>query len=283
MLEHPDGIYPEMDEPTYRAIKNRANYSFLKMLGSKTPAHAKYAADNPPEPTPALLAGSYFHDLMESPDKVRSTWAVMPNFDGRTKAGKEGKAEFGELNKGKRIIPHNLHQSITQMYESAMTNKLVRAVMEDNNCLREAPFLWTDSVTSTPCKALADVLNPDGGYILDWKSTIDAAPAVFPRQFLNVGYDLQAAGYLEGARTLGLDIKDFLVVAIEKSPPYGVCVYRVPDSLIEIGLRRWREACRIWNECTESDIWPGYPENIIELAAPSWAIRELYETETTEE
>ncbi|MCC7277471.1 MAG: PD-(D/E)XK nuclease-like domain-containing protein, partial [Chromatiaceae bacterium] len=65
-------------------------------------------------------------------------------------------------------------------------------------------------------------------------------------------------------------------LAVEKAPPFAVGVYRLPDAALELGRRRWAEACRTYAACVESGRWPGYSETITELTLPGWALSEFY-------
>ncbi|MCC7277478.1 MAG: PD-(D/E)XK nuclease-like domain-containing protein, partial [Chromatiaceae bacterium] len=70
-------------------------------------------------------------------------------------------------------------------------------------------------------------------------------------------------------------------LAVEKAPPFAVGVYRLPDAALELGRRRWAEACRTYAACVESGQWPGYGDAIRELILPGWALNEFYESDET--
>ena len=140
----------------------------------------------------------------------------------------------------------------------------------------ELSAIWIDAATGAPCKGRFDLARLEDGVIVDLKTTLCAAPADFARCVLSYGYHCQAAAYLSGAAALGADVRDFIILGAEKSAPYAVGIYRLPDAALELGLRRWAEACRTYADCRESGIWPGYGGGIQELELPGWALSEFY-------
>ena len=52
----------------------------------------------------------------------------------------------------------------------------------------------------------------------------------------------------------------FLVV--EKSPPYATRCYALDNSDIEREIPKVFKACKLWDECLKTDIWPGYGDDI---------------------
>ena len=71
---------------------------------AKSPAHFRYWKDHQQEDTPALLFGRAVHKYALEKDDFFSEFAVAPNIDRRTKAGKEEYAAFEADCVGKDII-----------------------------------------------------------------------------------------------------------------------------------------------------------------------------------
>ena len=55
----------------------------------RSPAHLKWRMENPPEATPALIFGQALHAAVLTPEDYGRQFAVMPNADRRTKAGRD--------------------------------------------------------------------------------------------------------------------------------------------------------------------------------------------------
>ena len=144
-------------------------------------------------------------------------------------------------------------------------------------------MLWTDPESGAECKGRADLARLADGCLLDLKTTPDASPAAFARSVLAYGYHCQGAAYESGCKALGAEIRDFLFLTVEKSPPFLAAVYRLPDSFLELGRRQWAAACRTFAECRERDAWPGYAPGITELELPRWAWTDEPTTDETTE
>ena len=62
---------------------------------------------------------------------------------------------------------------------------------------------------------------------------------------------------------------------VEKTEPYLVSVVALDVEAINIGRQLNDRAKRIYRECLESGVWPGYPSAEL-ISLPMWAI---YQTE----
>ena len=269
------GFHPDLPFPDYLAFE-RLSPSGAKLL-ARSPAHYRYLRDHPPTETPALRIGKAVHALaLEGRAAFDLAFAVEPKADGRTKEGKAIKAAFAESAEGKTIITATEAELIEGMAAGILSHPLAPALIEGGT--PELSMIWDDPETGAPCKGRLDLARLEAGAILDLKSTLDASPAAFARAVLNYGYATQAAAYLSGAAALGADVRDFIILAVEKVPPFAVGIYRLPDAALELGRRRWAEACALYVACLESGRWPGYPATIQELALPNWAMSELYES-----
>tara|TARA_R110002020_G_scaffold67718_3_gene177623 strand:- start:4078 stop:5208 length:1131 start_codon:yes stop_codon:yes gene_type:complete len=74
-----DKLTKNMPDALYFAIK-AINNSSLNQI-NQSPAHALYAKENPPEPTPSLKLGSLFHTLVLEPDEFDARYHVALDTD----------------------------------------------------------------------------------------------------------------------------------------------------------------------------------------------------------
>ena len=123
-------------------------------------------------------------------------------------------------------------------------------------------------VDGVPIKGKADVLHP-GAAIVDLKTTVNANPDALARSILNYGYHTQAAHY---QNVFGREL-DYLIVAIEKTPPYMVTTVLLEADWTDLGRDRCQEAYEIYAACTATDTWPGYASGVVVLPMPAWASR----------
>jgi hypothetical protein len=110
--------------------------------------------------------------------------------------------------------------------------------------------------------------------IADYKTTTDASPAAIRKTVANLNYHMQAAWYTDAIQALGLgDDPAFLFVFQEKTAPYLITIAELDDEAIRAGRARNRDACEIWRDCTQADVWPGYSQDIELITLPPWAAR----------
>jgi hypothetical protein len=273
-----NGYHPDLPAEQYFAL-HRLSASGAKLI-LHSPLHYQHDRASPRTETPALKLGTAAHMAVAEPDRYSLEVATLGPCDRRTKAGKEYYNAFMAANEGKIILSEDEARIVEGMAKSVHSHPLAAKLLE--GAAVEVSMLWRDPATGCDCKGRMDLFKPDAGAILDIKTTLDASPSGFAKQALNFGYHIQAAAYLSGANTLGADIRDFIIIAVEKSPPFACAVYRLSDAHLELGHRRWAEACSTYQRCTESGEWPGYGDTIQELTLPNWAANELYIDPTEE-
>jgi PDDEXK-like uncharacterized protein DUF3799 len=136
----------------------------------------------------------------------------------------------------------------------------------------EQSMVWRDEATGVLCRAKADWLTRDG--IVDYKTARTVRPASLPKAVHEHGYFVQAAFYLRGFRATdqtGLNRAPFFVfVAQEKEPPYLVTVFQLADEALAYGDRLCAEALERYRDCLAADEWPGYSDDIEDIALPAW-------------
>lgn len=149
----------------------------------------------------------------------------------------------------------------------------------------EQSLVYQDKETGVWCRVMADWMPdvaPDGRVlVVDYKTTVNADPAVFARSVATYGYHDQGAFYTDAVIALGLHNgidPAFVIVAQEKEPPYLVSVHPFDSEALEWGRIRMRKARDIYRHCTETGRWPGYRnDQLAALGLPLYVIRQ-YET-----
>lgn len=227
----------------------------------KSPAHYWHLInDTPKEDTPAMKFGRAVHTRLLEPVEFSARYAATPlECDRRTK---EGKAIWNELlESGKEVISAADMDAIRGMEQEFPFHLIAGAQTE-------VPLFWTDAETGVQCKGRLDAITED--YVIDYKTTTNAATDAFMREALRYGYDLQAAMYLEAARANGYSPKGFIFIAQEKTAPYMVNVLHAGEAFIDRGLWIMRDLLAKYKKCRDTDTWPGYGEN--ELILPEWEV-----------
>lgn len=149
----------------------------------------------------------------------------------------------------------------------------------------EQTLIWIEQQRGEPdvwCRARLDWLRP--GAIDDYKSTSATAnPETWTRTMFAAGFDLQAAWYLRGLKTLtGLDDAIFRFAVQETYPPYALSVIGLGPSALILAEKKIRYALEHWRASVVSGDWVGYPRRTCYADLPAtheawWLERETRE------
>lgn len=264
-----------MKESEYRAHPAISRSDLWKFRIS--PQKYRYAKEHPEDPTPALLFGQLFHKVVLEPEKFSDDFAVAPNMDKRTAAGKQAWKEFLESAEGQAVVPEDLFSQAAEM-AAAVENEPLAVKLLDG--AREVPYFWHDELTGIWCKCRVDCLNTrfSQPIIVDLKSATDASTEAFTRDAVKHGYDLQAAMYSEGVAACTGKYPLFVFIVVEKAPPYAVNILQADDLFVQRGELLLRESLEKYRYCAQSNNWYGYlgrENQINNLALPAWLAKEL--------
>lgn len=270
-----EGVIHDMPPEEYHAAVAMSSSGLRHM--AKSPAHffGMQLDPNrpPPNPTPAMEAGTLFHTALFEPEKFDERYIVKPEkIDMRTKEGKAWSVAAGTRNP---ITEDDFRRSVTQA-------RRIRALPEVGALLSEgvgeASAFWVDKLTGEWCKCRPDWVSPagDGVILLDGKTSKDASQNGFSRAIWNWRYDLQAAWYSEGYEAAtGKPVHGFVFAVTESDWPHASAAYILDDVVLEAARRECRRLLDQYAECRRSESWPGYPETIQPITLPAWAMKEI--------
>jgi hypothetical protein len=262
------GIYRDLPAEEYHKLP-LASAHFLSVLEELSPAHLRHRILNPPEPTEAMRFGAAFHAMVLEPEEFTRRYVVAPKLDRRTKAGKE--AWDALQNDGRVVVAEDdwavMEEMADALRQHPSAHKLIQAPGDV-----EVSAVWEDRDTGVLCKGRADKVATIGAMrvFVDVKTCDCASPDAVQRAIVNYGYYRQGAHYLHGWAALGEPVDQFVLVFVEKKPPFGVACYALTDGAIEAGHRRVVELLAQWRECEERGVWPGYPTSIEPVDLPAW-------------
>lgn len=268
MAERPM-MYAGMTNQEYQD-RPALSVSAIKQL-ARSPMHLRYRLDHPQEPTPAMQIGTAFHAAALEPASFSDVAVVAPDVDRRTKDGKALWAKFEQEAQGKIMLKQAEYEQIGGMVMALMAHKEASRLIRMKG-LTEVSCFWTDH-RGFKCKCRPDRVT-ESGIVLDLKTTEDASPEGFARACALYDYHWQAAWYLTGLTTAS-DYRhdDFRLIAVEKKPPYGVGVYRVPRVYTDIAHEQMGPLLDTYQRCILDNLWPGYSEATEVLQMPVWALR----------
>ncbi|OGA07509.1 MAG: hypothetical protein A3D95_05835 [Betaproteobacteria bacterium RIFCSPHIGHO2_12_FULL_69_13] len=253
----------------YAAIAGM-NWSTLKHM-ARSPKMFQYRLEHPEPPKAAYDFGRTFHCALLEPKVFLERFAVAPDCDGRTKAGKAELAAWRALNVGREAISQEGMDTILGMSEAVRAHKVAGPLID--GVLAEETITWTDAETGILCKARLDMLGRD--FLADVKTTRDPAPRAFARDAAQHLYAGQLAFYYDGAVTSGRlpkYTKPPFIICPEKTEPYDVVVFRLHQNLaLEPGRALYRSLLRRFLECEAAGWYPGISPELQILELPPWA------------
>lgn len=241
------------------------NISSLKWM-TRSPAHYKHqiTLGHLAKPTAAQRLGQLVHEAVLQPQE----FARHPVWFGGARRGKEWEAFRAEHASAKEPLAEADFQQVCRIRDSVTADSRAAELLDGPVDDSEVSFRWTDPSTSIGCKGRVDVLGDN--FIVDLKTTTNASPKAFAAQAWKLGYHIQAAYYLDGARAEGLDASKFYFVAVETSAPYAVQVYEASPEFIDEGRKQYLELLQKLVVCRESKCWPAYGSEIEQLMPPAW-------------
>jgi exodeoxyribonuclease VIII len=233
-------------------------------LINRSPAHYRWAQDNPSDPTPAMRIGTLTHLATLEPDRFNSECIVMPTLDRRTKDGKLRWEEFQANHPDQELLTSDEHTRIMSIRDAVRAHPMARKLIAEV----EVSTFWKDPISGIECRCRPDA-ELDNGMLIDLKTTRDAGPG-FERSVRQYRYHVQAAFYGDGLG--GMEVRPMVFIAVETEAPYLVsCNIIGPDSLVA-GREAYRRNLDTYAKCVESGIWPGYSDAIQTINLPDWEL-----------
>jgi len=269
------GRYESAGEAEYHHVWDAWNVSRLKNL-KRTPAHCRYAIDNPREKSSdAMRDGKALHCAVLEPESFDSRFALDPESpDGgyprgwrNTKDYKALKSEM--LNSGITPLPLDISEACMRLRD-----RLYETLSHARDLLMaqtgtEVSYAVDDPRTELRCKLRNDLEVRDAGMIVDLKKTESIAG--FERQLFNYGYYLSVPHYMdlmEAFEPGGWKHHAFLVVELD--PPYEFRTLQLRPEAIEYARRQWHKLMDMAAECVASNRWPGYNRSVEYVDLPYW-------------
>lgn len=228
---------------------------------NKSPAH--YIKSEHKE-TPAFKKGTLIHCAILEPDYLDSRYcALTEKLDLRTKKGKEKYAEQEVIANGRIIVTAEEWVMAIRVREEVSNHKIAKHLF-DGGVSETSIF---SSLDDTAVRCRPDYWN--GSIVIDLKSTDDAAHG-FINSAKKYRYYVQHPYYCDVMESEGIEISNFLFVAIEKTEPFGINVYELDDDAIEYGRSQYLLNLDTYKRCLDTGKWPCYEQSIKTLSLPRY-------------
>ena len=120
-------------------------------------------------------------------------------------------------------------------YENPKIKKIVDTTdLFEKVCTWKTPVIYDKKTANVFCKMKFDILTRDE-WVVDLKTINRLSPQKIKWNVNQYRYDIQAAFYMDGFHTLGLEPRGFIFVFLETNPPYENTLFYAGKSLLERG------------------------------------------------
>jgi hypothetical protein len=158
------------------------------------------------------------------------------------------------------------------MMDSVWSNPNAKRIIQGSDVERSA-FATDDHGTLR--KARIDILPKTGNIVADLKTTASADPQEMEKSIAKYRYNVQAAYYLDILKLLGIERTQFLIIAVEKEPPYASAVYALDPDTIEWGRKQYRRDLALVRHCEAENHFPAWGNDIVTVGLPAWMTKQL--------
>jgi len=214
--------------------------------------------------TKSMADGTAVHAFFLERDKFDTDFVIKPaDMRLSTKLGKE----WAQEHQSKIIIDSELGNNLYEMEKSFMDSPA--KLIYDIKGQTELSYFW-DDLGTIKGKCRPDWLSDDGILVVDIKTTTDASPRGFQKSISTWGYHLQLGWYLRGLQKLGLPAEQFIFIAIEKTPPFCVGVYKADRDMINFAMKELDQLMPEIQTAMVSKEFPDYTPEIMQLGLPPW-------------
>jgi hypothetical protein len=243
------------------------NFSSLKHMG-ESPKSYDWHKKHPISETPAMAFGTAFHAAVLEPEAFTAEYTVKPEgFDGRTKEGKEWKADAEA--RGQIVLDSDKAEQLAEMAANFRGHPLIAPFLTEPGT-PEITLTWEDAETGLMCKGRLDRLLDDGR-IFGVKTTAMFQARRFASHAWDLFYHAQWAFYYDGAIANGLDVPKVAEGVISTQGPYDVALYGVDKDILKRGRDAYRGWLRVLADCIDRDVWPGQYPDEIQFRPPAYA------------
>ena len=260
-----EGLWKNVPPDKYHREGAGLSRSMAQTLVFQSPLHMRWEQDNPKDETKAMRLGSLVHLACLDPAKLKGSYYVRP--ETYPNNGDEKPWHHSALWCRQWLTDHSDRPVVTVDDEMLMlgcvlslhTHPLVRSLISCGHAEVSA-FSRHDNIR---LRARPDLIATDDEgriWVLDIKKCQDASTDGFTRHARTYRLPFQQSWYRYVLSLIGIEVFQFLFVAVEEKPPHGVAVFKLDPMIVDSQNEAVHMAIDIYTQCIESGKWPGYDE-----------------------
>lgn len=270
MTEPFAGIVDGMPDAEYHAHPALSSTGARQLMPPNCPAKFRWWLDHPRPQTEAMKRGTAAHRIILGAGQQIDVHDVR---DWKTKAARELR-DASEA-EGHIALSVDEYAEFVAMRSALHGHPTIGHLFDPGRGKAEQSLFWTDPQTGVPCRARIDWMpNVAKGrrlVVVDYKTTKSAEPGEFARSAATFGYAQQADFYMRGLKALGIERDPaFIFVAQETEAPYLVSVVQIAADDLNLAHQLNGRALWTFKQCSESGVWPGYPEQVVTIDLPTY-------------
>jgi hypothetical protein len=270
----PNGVIDAMPEDDYHAHPALSVSGAKKLLPPSCPAIYKWERDNG---QPHKAAFDFGHAAHAAVLGVGAPLEVVEADNWLTKAAKEAKA--AAYAEGRVPLLAKEKAQVDGMAAAIKAHPIASALLDPDHGKPEQSLFWHDTTHGVDRRGRLDWLPAtDGGRLIipDYKTAVSAEPGAIRKAVANFRYFMQDAWYRDTAHALGLaDDIAFVFIFQEKTAPYLITVAEIDTAAVMAGRTLNDRALSVFAECTATDTWPSYSDDVELISLPGWATYDL--------
>lgn len=241
------------------------SFSSIKEF-AKSPRHyLDYISKQKTPPTDAMKLGSMVHCMMLQPALFNDLFAVAPEINKRTNAGKEEWNAFCTANEGKTVVANEDYEHARRLSDGAMLNPRISEMIK--SCY-DFECEWSADIEGLPFKGFYDGISTD--YVLEIKTINDAHPKNVMSDFFRRKYHMQAGLYHMSSLC-----KPVVYIVIETTEPYLCYVAQSDEAYLNKGVSDTGKLIDKFKFCMDNNLFnSGYDfhyDGVIEIQLP-WGV-----------
>jgi hypothetical protein len=238
------------------------NQSTLKVI-RRSLAHFKACLEYERKATDSQEFGKLYDCLVLTPELFDSEYVVVSELP---KKGSKARIELEASSRGKEIVIEEDRDIACRMRDVLLNHSIAANILEDSK--KQIAITW--DVEGITCKGRPDIYSPRFSILADLKTTRDARAYQFSKDAEKYGYFLQLEFYRQGLYHNAIPVTDCLIIAQESTPPFGVVVHKIPDSVLDWARAEIYDLISCYKYASENDTYPCYPEIINILERPKY-------------